>query len=115
MSLEGKDVLLVGYFSAKQKRHAVLMNELADSVTSLGARVVERFVQRRGVSAGGVKAMGRPYSSRTLVSAGKVREIASAREETGAEVVIFLNPLTDHQRDALAEVFGCMVISSTDL
>ncbi|GAA2368867.1 HflX-like GTP-binding protein [Nonomuraea africana] len=113
--LAGADVLVVGYFSAKEKQHAALMAALADSVTALGAHVVGRFVQRRGVSDGGVKAMDRPYSSRTLVSGGKVREIALAREETDADVVIFRNPLTAHQRDVLTELLGCPVISATDL
>ncbi|MFI6451743.1 hypothetical protein ACIBF6_09320 [Streptosporangium amethystogenes] len=109
------NVLVVGYFSARQKRYIALMDELADAVTALGARVVGRFVQRRGVSDGGVKAMDRPYSSRTLVSAGKVGEIARACEESGAGAVVFLNPLTDHQRNVLAEIFGCPAISSVDL
>ncbi|MER5418937.1 hypothetical protein [Streptosporangium roseum] len=113
--LTGRDVLVVGYFSARQKRYAALMDELADAVTALGARVVGRSVQRRGVSDGGVKAMDRPYSSRTLVSAGKAREIARARAESGAGAVVFLNPLTDHQRNVLAEILGCPVLSSIDL
>ncbi|GAT66180.1 GTPase [Planomonospora sphaerica] len=115
MVLAGKDALLVGYFSAKQKRYTVLMDELAAAVETLGARVVGRFVQRRGVSDGGVRTMDRPYSSRTLVSGGKVREITSACERTGAEAVVFLNPLTDHQREVLSETFGCSVISAVDL
>lgn len=115
MTLSGGDVLLVGFFSARQRRHAILMAELAGAVTALGARGVGCVVQRRGVSDGGVKAMDRSYSSRTLVSAGKAREIARAREESGADAVVFLPPLTDHQRDVLAELVGCPVISSTDL
>lgn len=115
VELTGRDVLVVGCFSARQKRYAALMDELADTVTALGARVVGRSVQRRGVSDGGVKAMDRPYSSRTLVSAGKAREIACAREETGAGAVVFLNPLTDHQRNVLAEILGCPVLSAADL
>ncbi|SNT61635.1 GTP-binding GTPase N-terminal [Streptosporangium subroseum] len=115
VALAGMDVLLFGYISAKQKQYAVLMDELTDVVTTLGARVVGRLVQRRGVSDGGVKTMDRPYSSRTLVSAGKVREIASVRAETDADVVVFLNPLTGHQQDVLTETFNCPVISSAEL
>ncbi|MEV4248472.1 hypothetical protein AB0J63_34295 [Streptosporangium canum] len=115
VGLAGVEVLVVGYFSARQQRYAALMDELADTVTALGARVVGRSVQRRGVSDGGVKAMDRPYSSRTLVSAGKAREIACARAETGAGAVVFLNPLTDHQRNVLAEILGCPVLSAADL
>lgn len=115
MTLTRADVLLVGLFSAKQRDHAAVMDELAAVAGALGARVVGRFVQRRGVSDGGVAKMGQPYSSRTLVSAGKVREIAAARKEHGASAVIFANPLTDHQRKVLTEILDCAVISRTDL
>ncbi|GAA4225898.1 50S ribosomal subunit-associated GTPase HflX [Streptosporangium album] len=115
MTLAEADVLLVGLFSAKQKDHAAVMDELAELAGALGARVVGRFVQRRGVSDGGVAKMSRPYSSRTLVSTGKAREIAAARKEHGASAVIFANALTGHQREVLTEIFGCAVISRTDL
>jgi 50S ribosomal subunit-associated GTPase HflX len=101
--------VLVGYFSAKQKDYATLMDSGADALSVVGVRVVDRFVQRRGVSHGGVKKMTVPYSSRTLVSSGKVREIAAACETTGADAVIFLDDLTDHQRRTLSGIFGCPV------
>ncbi len=109
------NVVLVGYFSAKEKQYLTIMDEFADSVLALGAQVVGRFVQRRGVSDGGVRTMDLPYSSRTLVSAGKVEEIALVREKSRAHAVIFLNPLTDHQREALTGLFHCPVITSDDL
>lgn len=110
-ALAGADVLLVGYFSAKQKDYALLMDQGADALTALGARVVGRSVQRRGVSDGGVRKMTLPYSSRTLVSAGKAREIAVVCQEIGVDAVIFLNALTENQSQVLSETFGCPAVS----
>lgn len=111
----GADVVIVGFFSAKEKDYEVLMDEVAEAVVGLGARVVRRFVQRRGVSDGGVKKMGLPYSSRTLVSYGKADEIAAACRETSADGVVFRNTLTDRQRRVLSEIFGCPAVSLTEL
>jgi 50S ribosomal subunit-associated GTPase HflX len=111
-ALAGADVLMVGYFSAKQKDYALLMDQGAENLTALGARVVGRFVQRRGVSDGGVRKMTLPYSSRTLVSTGKAREIAAACQEMRVDAVVFLNALTEHQRRVLSEMFGCPAVSA---
>jgi hypothetical protein len=98
------------------------MSVLVAEVERLGGCVVEQFVQRRGVSGnkkghapGGRANMDRPYSSRTLMSTGKVREIAAVRVETGAKAVVFANELTARQRAVLGEVFGCPVFSHGDL
>ncbi|MEV2192355.1 hypothetical protein AB0I02_15360 [Streptomyces phaeochromogenes] len=109
--LSGADVVLVGYFSAKQKDFAVRMDTAAVDLTARGAQVVGRVVQRRGVSDGGARKMALPYSSRTLLSSGKAREVAALREETGADAVVFLNALTEHQRRVLTEAFGCPAVS----
>ncbi|MEU9898973.1 hypothetical protein ACIBCS_11985 [Streptomyces phaeochromogenes] len=109
--LSGADVVIVGYFSAKQKDFAVRMDTAAADLSARGARVVGRVVQRRGVSDGGVKRMTVPYSSRTLLSSGKAREVAALREESGADAVVFLNALTEHQRRVLTEAFGCPAVS----
>ncbi|GAA2145336.1 HflX-like GTP-binding protein [Actinomadura napierensis] len=98
------------------------MSVLAKEVERLGGRVVEQFVQRRGVSGnkkgrapGGKANMDRPYSSRTLMSTGKVDEIAAVRVETDAKAVVFANELTTRQRAVLAELLGCPVFSHGDL
>lgn len=121
-SLAQTDVLIAGLFSAKCKDHGQLMDALAAEVTSRGGRVVGRFVQRRGISGGkkgnapgGRVNMDRPYSARTLMSTGKVEEIAAACATTGAGAVVFFNELTDRQRTALTEVFGCPTLSRSDL
>ncbi|MEU8364063.1 hypothetical protein AB0C27_49395 [Nonomuraea sp. NPDC048882] len=59
--------------------------------------------------------MSRPYSSRTLMSTGKVREIAQERAEADATAVVFFNPLTGRQRTVLSELLGCPVFSRADL
>ncbi len=90
------------------------MDELAARVAARGALVAGRLVQRRGVSDGGVRKMTWPYSRRTLVSAGKVQEIAAACQATGAGAVIFLNDLTGHQREVLEEGLGRPVFSRSE-
>ncbi|MEV0613534.1 hypothetical protein AB0I81_09435 [Nonomuraea sp. NPDC050404] len=116
------DVLIAGLFSAKRKDHADVLDDLAAEIAALGGRVVQRFVQRRGVSGGkkgrapGGKAnMDRPYSTRTLMSTGKVHEIANARTETRAAAVVFVNELTARQRTVLTGILGCPALSRSDL
>ncbi|MFD4545950.1 hypothetical protein [Streptomyces sp. NPDC058466] len=109
--VEGADVVIVGYFSAKQKDFAAHMDSAAAEMAAHGARVVGRLVQRRGVSDGGVKKMALPYSSRTLISYGKVREVAAACERTHADAAVFLTPLTGRQRRVLTAVLGCPAVS----
>lgn len=113
--LPGAEVLLVGLFSAKDTEMDTKLDLLAAVVEAYGARVVGRFVQRRGVSHGGVSKMAAPFSRRTLVSAGKAREVADACRARQVRVVVFANPLTEHQRAVLGEMFGCIVISREDL
>jgi 50S ribosomal subunit-associated GTPase HflX len=59
--------------------------------------------------------MSAPFSRRTLLSPGKAREVAQACRTMDVDVAVFVNPLTDYQRIVLAELFGCLVISSADL
>lgn len=114
--------MIAGFFSGKCRDHAELMDALAAQITGLGGRVVGRFVQRRGISGnkkgrvpGGKATMDRPYSSRTLMSTGKVHEIADARVRTDAQAVVFVNELTSRQRTALAKMIGCPAYSYSDL
>ncbi|GAA4233971.1 hypothetical protein GCM10022254_37710 [Actinomadura meridiana] len=98
------------------------MSVLVGEVERLGGRVVEQFVQRRGVSGkkkghapGGRANLERPYSSRTLMSSGKVQEMAVVRVETDAKAVVFANELTARQRTVLASLLGCPVFSHSEL
>ena len=49
--------------------------------------------------------MSRPYSRKTIVSAGKAREVAAACDQYAATAVVFLNPLSPHQQHAMPEIF----------
>jgi 50S ribosomal subunit-associated GTPase HflX len=119
--LEGADVVLIGLFSASEKEYGVRLDELADLVEARGGRVVGRFVQRRGVSdrwnerPGGAARMSRPFSRRTLLTHGKIREIAEACREADIDAAIFANTLTPVQRTVLADILGCLVFSGDDL
>ncbi|WP_328489881.1 HflX-like GTP-binding protein [Streptomyces zaomyceticus] len=111
----GADVVLVGYFSAGQKDFESLMESAATELAAHGARVAAQFVQRRGVSDGGARKMGLPYSSRTLLTYGKVREVALACERVDADAVIFAASLTERQRRTLTSMLGCPAESLSDL
>jgi 50S ribosomal subunit-associated GTPase HflX len=111
----GADVMLVGLFSAKDQEIDAKLDLLAASVEALGGRVVGRHVQRRGVSHGGARKMAWPFSRRTLLSPGKVREVAEACRSERVAVAVFLNPLTEHQRTVLGGMFDCPVVSSDDV
>ena len=113
--LAGADVVLVGLFSAMDKEFGARLDLLAASVKAYGGRVVSRHVQRRGVSHGGATKMTESFSRRTLLSPAKAREVAQACRAAEAGVAVFVNPLTEHQRTVLGDMFGCVVISGEDL
>lgn len=114
--LAGADVLIVGLFSAKQKDYEAVMEATATLATARGAQVLDRIAQRRGVSdGGGAAVMARPFSRRTLLREGKVREIAQRCQADGIGAVVLVNPLTDRQRQILEEHFGCPVLTRSDL
>jgi 50S ribosomal subunit-associated GTPase HflX len=91
------------------------MASAAAELSVRGARVVAQMVQRRGVSDGGALKMGLPYSSRTLLSYGKVREVAQACEQANAEAVVFVASLTPRQRRTLTGMLGRPVVSLADI
>ncbi|MET7488961.1 hypothetical protein [Streptomyces sp. NPDC005538] len=55
--------------------------------------------------------MGLPYSSRTLLSYGKVREVAQACDRADADAVIFLASLTERQQRTLTDMLGRPAVS----
>ncbi|MBM0226687.1 hypothetical protein [Micromonospora sp. ATA51] len=113
--LASADVVLVGLFSAKDKEFEATLDLLAASVRAYGGRVVSRHVQRRRVSHGGATKMTESFSRRTLLSPGKAHQVAQACRAAKAGVAVFVNPLTEHQRTVLGDMFGCVVISGEDL
>lgn len=56
-----------------------------------------------------------PFSRRTLLSSGKAREIAQVCRAAGVGVAVFVNPLSKHQQAVLGDMFGCIVVSGTEL
>nr|WP_286159653.1 hypothetical protein [Actinospica acidiphila] len=110
----GADVVLVGFFSAKRKDFETVMADAAARLAAHGGRAVVRIVQRRGVSGGGARKMSLPYSSRTLLSQGKARQVADVADLVDADTVVFTNPLTQHQRRTLTALFGRPAVSITD-
>lgn len=108
-------MVLVGYFSAKVKNFATLMASAAEELAARGAHVVGQFVQRRGVSDGGVKKMSLPYSSRTLLTYGKVHEVAEICEQANADAVIFIVSLTERQRRVLTAMLGRPAVSLPEI
>ncbi|MFF3948335.1 hypothetical protein ACFYYN_26435 [Streptomyces sp. NPDC001902] len=115
VELAGAGVVVVGLFSAKEKDFAALMDAAAVELAARGARVVGRIVQRRGVSDGGVTKMALPYSSRTLLSYGKVREAAAVCEAADADAAVFVAPLTERQRRVLTGMLGCPAVSLSEV
>jgi 50S ribosomal subunit-associated GTPase HflX len=111
----GADVVLVGYFSNKEKEFAKIMASAAQRLATRGLHVVEQIVQRRGVSHGGVKKMSMPFSSRTLLSYGKVREVAESAEQASAAAVVFVATLTPRQRRTLTAMLGRPAVSLSDV
>ncbi|MFJ7967647.1 hypothetical protein [Streptomyces sp. NPDC096324] len=109
--MTGADVVLVGYFSAREKDFGALMDAAAEELTARGARIVGRITQRRGVSDGGARKMTLPYSSRTLLSSGKVLEVAVHCEETEADLVVFATDLTHRQQYILTGIFDRPTVS----
>jgi 50S ribosomal subunit-associated GTPase HflX len=110
-----RSVALVGLFSAKVRDHHEQLDALEARLATMGVRVRQRFVQRRGVSDGGVRLMDSPLSRRFLIRAGKVDEVARACASGDLDAVVFVNDLTDHQRRWLSTRIGLPVLTRDDL
>ncbi|MBL7496122.1 hypothetical protein I6A84_01220 [Frankia sp. CNm7] len=107
--------VLVGLFSAKDRDYQVRLDILDARVTALGGHVLERFVQCRGVSDGGVRLMTAPLSRRFLIGPGKLEEIATTCSSKNIDAVIFINDLSDYQRRWLSTRLGRPVLTQADL
>ncbi|WP_232794149.1 MULTISPECIES: hypothetical protein [Pseudofrankia] len=67
-----RSVVLVGLFSAKERDYQARLDVLDVRVTALGGNVLERFVQRRGVSDGGVRLMTAPCPAASSSARGNL-------------------------------------------
>ncbi|MEV4659724.1 hypothetical protein [Micromonospora sp. NPDC049301] len=108
-------VVLVGLFSAKDRDYQDRLDALEAQVTALGGQVLDRFVQRRGVSDGGVRLMTAPLSRRFLIGPGKLEEIATTCSSRNVDAVVFINGLSGYQRRWLSTRLGRPVLTQADL
>lgn len=108
--IRGKTCIVVALVSAKDKAALEQIGEIEAELGCSGAKLGGRIVQRRGVSRGGVAKLNRPLSPATVISAGKVQELASLVRESGADFVVFLNELTASQVERVEEITGCRVL-----
>ena len=56
--------------------------------------------------------MHAPLSAATVIGPGKVQELIELVTASSANAVVFLNQLTNAQRERLEELTGCRVVSS---
>ncbi|WP_433088530.1 hypothetical protein ACQP1P_20870 [Dactylosporangium sp. CA-052675] len=110
-----RSVVLVGLFSAKDRDYQARLDALDARVAALGGHVLERFVQRRGVSDGGVRLMTAPLTRRFLIGPGKLEEIATTCSSQSIDAVVFANDLSAYQRRWLSTRLGRPVLTATDL
>lgn len=110
-----RSVVLVGLFSAKDRDYQDRLDALQARVAALGGQVLDRFVQRRGVSDGGVRLMSAPLSRRFLIGPGKLDEIAATCSSKNVDAVVFINDLSEYQRRWLSTRLGRPVLTQTDL
>jgi 50S ribosomal subunit-associated GTPase HflX len=113
MRLSGRKVVLAGLLSAKVKAPGSITEPVRAELEAAGATIVAEVIQRRGVSRdsrpGGARRMSTPLSPTTVIGEGKAHELAQVCSTLGADLVVFLNPLTQHQRDALHSITGVAV------
>jgi GTP-binding GTPase N-terminal len=108
-------VVLVGLFSAKDRDYQARLDALEARVVAMGGRVLKRFIQRRGVSDGGVRLMSAPLSRRFLVGRGKLDQIVMICANEDVDAVVFVNDLSDYQRRWLSTRLACPVLTQVDM
>ncbi|WNG41662.1 hypothetical protein F0U61_54270 [Archangium violaceum] len=117
--LAGRQVVVAGLFSAKAPDPTAQLEHLAGRVRAGQGTVVGQVLQRRGVSRsrrpGGAQRMEYPLSEKTLLGSGKVEELAALCRTTGADLVLFWNPLTAPQRETLEALTGVDVRDAASL
>jgi GTP-binding protein HflX len=97
--------LLVGAALPKQRIPVdESVDELARLAETAGLAVVGRVVQAL-----------RRIQPATFIGAGKVEEVSALREQTGANVVVFDDPLSAAQQRNLEKAFACKVIDRSAL
>lgn len=113
-NIKGKKVVLAGLFSSKDKEIDIKLDSLEEIVTDLGGCIVERVIQRRGVSRskkpGGSKNTDAPLNSATYLGQGKIEEIANIVKKQNIDIVVFSNSLSPTQSERVKNIIKCNVL-----
>jgi 50S ribosomal subunit-associated GTPase HflX len=111
----GSRCIIAGLVSAKDNDAAQRIEEIETTLVRFGDTVVGNLIQRRGVSRaskpGGVAKLNSPMNPATLIGSGKAEELAIMASESGADTVVFVNPLKSSQESRLKEITKCRVLS----
>lgn len=111
--LKGKRVIISGLVSSKLNLGTYLLN-VRDEIKKLGGIIVGELIQRRGVSrskqAGGSQKLNLPLNSRTYITTGKIEELKQLCNNVNAEVVIFINDLTNAQLNNIEHSIDLKII-----
>ena len=107
--IKGKRVIISGLVSSKVNLDQFLP-PIRNQIRGLEGQIVGELIQRRGVSRskkpGGSNKLELPLNSRTYISSGKAKELKELAEELKSDLIIFINILTDAQRDNLEKLVG---------
>ena len=91
--VSGRNCILVGLFSMKEKNIQDKFYTARSIVESHGGTIVGTLVQRRGISRsrkpGGVNKLNSPLSSLTFIGKGKAEELCILAKEQSVDVIIF--------------------------
>lgn len=109
-----KKIVITGVISAKINLEEYL-SPLRNLIVLNKGVISEVFIQRRGSSRsnkpGGSKKMDKPLNRNTLISKGKIKELQILISKSNIDLVIFINPLTEHQKSTLETEIGVQIIS----
>jgi len=109
-----KKCLIVGLFSMKEKNIELKINSVKKLIELNKGIVVENLIQRRGVSrakkVGGSKKLDEPMNLATFIGKGKAEELAKLSTETNAEIIVFMNKLSENQKQNLSKMTKCEII-----
>jgi len=55
--------------------------------------------------------MKSPINAATIIGSGKAKELAALASDSGADTVVFINPLKTSQESRLKQITGCRILS----
>jgi 50S ribosomal subunit-associated GTPase HflX len=116
LDVRGVRCVVAGVISVRDKTAPQRLDDLESELERLGAVVVGRVVQRRGVSRARNHAsamnLDAVMTAATVLGSGKTHELVAVVAEQHADLVVFLNALKSSQAARLASLAGCRVVSA---